>query len=56
MSNWNLLIIGGSAHLVDLDSEIIEISGFGRFPSDAVQDKEIGTEFDFLGEKCLIAR
>ena len=56
MSNWNLLIIGGSAHLVDLDSEIIEISGFGRFPSDAVQDQEIGTEFDFLGEKCLIAR
>ena len=50
------MIIGGSAHLVDLDSEIIEISGFGRFPSDAVQDQEIGTEFDLLGEKCLIAR
>ena len=50
------MIIGGSAHLVDLDSEIIEISGFGRFPSDALQNQEIGTEFDLLGEKCLIAR
>ena len=50
------MIISGSAHLVDLDSEIIEISGFGRFPSDALQNQEIGTEFDLLGEKCLIAR
>ena len=56
MSNWNLLIIGGSAHLVDLDSEIIEIAGFGRFSGEAVRGQKIGTRFDLLGEKCLIAR
>ena len=56
MSNWHLLIIGGSAHLVDLDSKIIDIAGFGRFPSDAVSSQKIGSEFNLLGEKCLIAR
>ena len=56
MSNWHLLILGGSAHLVDLDSKIIDIAGFGRFPSDAVSSQKIGSEFNLLGEKCLIAR
>ncbi len=56
MSNWNLLIINGSAHLVDLDSEIIEVAGFGRFPGEAVRGQKIGSVFDILGEKCLIAR
>ena len=56
MSNWNLLIINGSAHLVDLDSEIIEIAGFGRFPGEAVRGQNLGSVFDLLGEKCLIAR
>jgi|TARA_B100001750_G_scaffold239688_1_gene248119 tRNA (adenine57-N1/adenine58-N1)-methyltransferase len=54
MSNWNLLIIGGSAHLVDLDSDVIEIDGFGSFPGNAIKDQKPGSEFDLLGEKCLI--
>ena len=53
MSSWNLLIIGGSAHLVDLDSEVIEISGFGSFPGKAIKNQKIGTEFDLFGEKSL---
>jgi len=48
------LIIGGSAHLVDLDSEVIEISGFGSFPGKAIKNQKIGTEFDLFGEKSLI--
>lgn len=54
MSNWNLLIIGGSAHLVDLDSDVIEIDGFGSFPGNAIKNQKPGSEFDLLGEKCLI--
>ena len=30
MSNLNLLIIDSSAHLVNLDLEVLEIKGFGR--------------------------
>ena len=54
MSNWNLLIIGGSAHLVDLNSDVIEIDGFGSFPGNAIKNQKSGLEFDLLGEKCLI--
>ena len=54
MSNWNLLIIGGSAHLIDLDSDIIEIPRFGSFPGEAVKNQKIGEEFDLFGEKSLI--
>ena len=54
MSNWNLLIIGGSAHLVDLDSDVIEIPRFGSFPGKAVKDQKTGEEFDLFGEKSLI--
>ena len=54
MSNWNLLIIGGSAHLIDLDSDIIEIPRFGSFPGEAVKNQKMGEEFDLFGEKSLI--
>ena len=54
MSNWNLLIIGGSAHLVDLDSDVIEIPRFGSFPGKVVKDQKTGEEFDLFGEKSLI--
>jgi len=54
MSNWNLLIIGGSAHLVDLDSEIIEIPRFGSFPGKAIKGQKIREEFDLFGEKSFI--
>ena len=50
MSSWNLLIIGGSAHLVNLDSDVIEIPGFGSFPGKAIKNQKIGSEFDLFGE------
>ena len=54
MSNFNLLIIDGSAHLVNLDLEILEIKGFGRFPSQPLMPYELGEEFEFLGKKCML--
>ena len=54
MGNLNLLIIGGSAHLVDLDLEVLEIKGFGRFPSQVLLNHELGKEFELLGEKCIL--
>jgi|TARA_B110000263_G_scaffold232130_1_gene227944 tRNA (adenine57-N1/adenine58-N1)-methyltransferase len=54
MGNFNLLIIGGSAHLVDLDLEVLEIKGFGRFPTKVLLNNEFGKEFDLLGEKCIL--
>ena len=54
MSNFNLLIIGGSAHLVDLDLNILEIKNFGRFPTKVLLNKEFGKEFDLLDEKCIL--
>ena len=54
MSNLKLLIIGGSAHLVDLDLEVLEVKGFGRFPSKALLNHEFGKEFELLDEKCIL--
>ena len=54
MSNFNLLIIGGSAHLVDLDLDVLEIKNFGRFPTKVLLNKELGKEFDLLDEKCIL--
>ena len=34
MGDWTLLIIGGSAHLVDLSSKVTEIKDFGSFPTE----------------------
>ena len=54
MSSWNLLIIGDSAHLVNLDSDVIEIPGFGSFPGKAIKNQKLGSEFNLFGEKSLI--
>jgi len=54
MSNLNLLIIGGSAHLVDLDLDVLEVKGFGRFPSKALLNHGFGKEFELLDEKCML--
>ena len=49
MGNWSLLIVDGSAHLVDLDSKVIEIAGFGRFPGDILKEHDFDTEFEIFG-------
>ncbi|MBT6684673.1 MAG: hypothetical protein HOB55_07420 [Euryarchaeota archaeon] len=54
MGNFNLLIIGGSAHLVDLDLEVLEIKNFGRFPTKVLLNKEFGKEFNLLDKKCIL--
>jgi len=54
MSNLKLLIIDGSAHLVDLDLEVLEVKGFGRFPSKALLNHGFGKEFELLDEKCIL--
>ena len=54
MSNFNLLIIGGSAHLVDLDLDVLEIKNFGSFATKVLLNKELGKEFDLLDEKCIL--
>ena len=56
MVNWNLLIINGSSHLIDLDLEIIEIKNFGRFPSSILQDYSREEEFEILGRKCKLVK
>ena len=54
MGNFNLLIIGGSAHLVDLDLEVLEIKNFGRFPTKVLLNKEFGKEFNLLDKKGIL--
>ena len=48
MSNWKLLIVDGKSHLVDLDSKIIDIPKFGRFPSKSISNQADNLSFDFL--------
>ena len=40
------MIVDGLAHLVDLDSKVIEIAGFGRFPGDILKGHDFDTEFE----------
>ena len=54
MSNWTILIIQGSAHLIDLDSKITEIDGFGRFPTKILQDYNLNEEFEIFDTKVKI--
>ncbi|MFL2941602.1 MAG: hypothetical protein ACJZ2N_02240 [Candidatus Poseidoniales archaeon] len=54
MSNWKLLIVDGKSHLVDLDSEIIDIPNFGSFPSKSLSSQSDNLSFDFLGSKCSL--
>ena len=51
MSNWTILIIQGSAHLIDLDSKITEIDGFGSFPTKILQDYNLNEEFEIFDTK-----
>ena len=56
MSNWRLLIVDGKSHLVDLDSKIIDIPKFGRFPSKSLSNQSDNLNFDFLGSKCSLIK
>ena len=54
MSDWTLLIIEGSAHLVDLDSKVTEIKDFGSFPTEILHNHELNTEFELFDKKAKI--
>ena len=54
MGGWTLLIIEGSAHLVDLSSKITEIKGFGSFPTELLRDYDLNTEFELFDKKAKI--
>ena len=54
MSDWILLIIEGSAHLVNLESKITEIKDFGSFPTEILHNHELNTEFELFDKKAKI--
>ena len=54
MSNWVLLIIDGSAHVVNLDSEVVDIKDFGRFPAKLLHDYESNVEFELFEKKAKL--
>jgi len=54
MSDWKLLIIEGSAHLVNLDSKITEIKDFGNFPTEILHNHEPNIEFELFDKKAKI--
>ena len=54
MSDWALLIIEGSAHLVNLESKITEIKDFGSFPTEILHSHESNIEFELFDKKAKI--
>lgn len=54
MNNWILLVIEGSTHLVNLGSKIIDVKGFGRFPSKLLHGKELNEEFELFDKKAKL--
>ena len=54
MGDWTLLIIEGSAHLIDLDSKVTEIKDFGSFPTEILHNHELNTEFELFEKKAKI--
>jgi len=54
MSNWTVLIVEGFAHLIDLDSKITEIEGFGRFPTEILQDYGLNEEFEIFDKTARL--
>ena len=54
MSDWTLLIIEGSAHLVNLESKITEIKDFGSFPTEILNEHKSNTEFELFDKKAKL--
>ena len=54
MSNWTLLILDGSTHLVNLNSKFTEVKGFGRFPTQILNEHKINTKFELFGKKAML--
>ena len=54
MSDWTLLVIEGSAYLVDLDSKITEVKDFGSFPTEILNEHKLNTEFELFDKKAKL--
>ena len=54
MSDWTLLVIEGSAYLVDLDSKITEVKDFGSFPTEILNEHKSNTEFELFDKKAKL--
>ncbi|SVB12557.1 uncharacterized protein METZ01_LOCUS165411 [marine metagenome] len=54
MAEWCLLIIGHKSHLINLGLKIVEIKGFGNFPTNFLKEQEIGVEFELFDKKSKL--
>lgn len=54
MSSWILLVIEGSTHLVNLESKVIDVKGFGRFSGKLLQDRRLNEEFELFDKKVKL--
>ena len=54
MANWCLLIIDNTSHLVNLDSNTIEIKNFGIFPSEFLREQEKNVNFIFFEKEAKL--
>ena len=54
MANWCLLIIDNTSHLVNLDSNTIEIKNFGNFPSEFLKKQKKNVKFNFFEKEAKL--
>ena len=54
MNNWILLVIEGSTHLVNLESKVIDVKGFGRFSSKLLKDRKLNEGFELFDKKVKL--
>ena len=54
MADWCLLIIDNTSHLVNLDSNTIEIKNFGNFPSEFLREQEKNVNFIFFEKEAKL--
>ena len=54
MVDWCLLVIDGTSHLVNLDSNTIEIKNFGNFPSEFLKKQKKNVNFNFFEKEAKL--
>ena len=54
MADWCLLVIDNTSHLVNLDSNTIEIKNFGNFPSEFLKKQKKNVYFNFFEKEAKI--
>ena len=54
MADWCLLVIDSTSHLVNLDSNTIEIKNFGNFPSEFLKKQKKNVNFNFFEKEAKL--